>query len=262
MRLYRVEVQNGQLTVLLNVAALNLSPDQLNFLGYAIRDTAARAQARAVRNVSGYPVTYDGKVFRVVVRTGALKGAIDMQWPYQSPLQARVFVNGAMTAAPFQAGDRLVKPSPVSAYAAAIEFGHEEIDLKKFMQGKIVPFFASRTAGSTGPFAVRGLTEVEGSNGALWENKALNIKLTHPLFGTAKGPMYFQKRGGTAAYQGAKGGGGSYYIAFRRVGKTGWIIPAAKPRPFMRAAATGPQAQRDARQNTLERLRALMRPAP
>lgn len=255
--LYRVEVDNRQLRVLLNTARLELSPEQMTFMGGAMRNLATRVQARAVRNVSGYPVHYDGRIFRVVVRTGTLKGAIESEWPYQSALQARVYVNGAHTAVPFQQGDRTVKPRPVAAYAAAIEYGHGEIDLKKTMMGKTVPFFASRTSNSTGPFSVRGLTPVDGSDGALWENKRLNARLAHPLWhGGRKGPMQFQRRV-AAAYAGGKQGGGTYYIAFRKVGKHGWIIPAARERPFMRAAAR--QSQADARRLTGEQLTELLR---
>lgn len=247
--LYRIELQDNQLRVLLNTAKLNLSPDQLSKLGLTMRDSAARVQARAVANVSGRPVRYDGRVFRVVPRTGALKGAIDMQWPYQSPLQARVFVDGNRMSMPEQIGGRAIKPRPVGEYAAAIEYGHGPIDLKKTMMGKTVPFFASRSANTTGPYNARGLVEVPGTAGKLWENKALNVKLTHPLFGrsttTPKSPMYFRQQRTHAAYKGATGGAGTYYIAFRKVGKKGWIIPAAKPRPFMRAALH--QSERDTR---------------
>lgn len=255
MSLYRVETQGNELRVLLNTARLKLNPSQLNNLGFAVRDLAARVQARAVRNVSGYPVQYDGKVFRVVVRTGTLKGAIDMQWPYQTVLWARVFVNGAHTSQVQAIGGYIPKPVPVRRYAAAIEFGHPPIDLKQFMRGKTVPFFASRTANTTGPFAARGLTPVDDT-GEMWENKALNRKLTHPLWGR-KGPMYFQRKAGKIEGY----GGGAYYIAFRKVGKTGWVIPAAKPRPFMRAAGTSPASQRDARRLTSQRLRMLLEDA-
>jgi len=247
--LFRVEVENNQLRVLLNTARLQLDPSQLNFLGTAIRDAAARVQARAVRNVSGTPVQYDGRVFRVVVRTGALKGAIDMQWPYQSALQARVYVNGAHTSIPENVGGYISRPVPVSKYAAAIEYGHGPIDLKQTMQGKTVPFFASRSANSTGPYSARGVTHVEGD---MWENKPLNAKLQ----AQGKNPMLFQRRSTKAAYSGAKNGGGAYFIAFRKVGKTGWVIPAAQPRPFMRAALK--QSERDTRELVRDRLVELM----
>lgn len=252
--LFRVEIENNQLRVLLDTAKLGLTAEQLNVLGGAIRDSAARVQARAVRNVKGYPVQYDGRVFRVKTVTGALAASIDMQWPYQTVLQARVYVNGAHTAQGQMVNGVFTKPRPVAAYAAAIEFGHAEIDLKQFMQGKVVPFFASRTKNSTGPFAARGLTEVAGTGGQLWENIQLSVKL-----GTqGKAPMQFRRMATKAAYSGGKHGGGAYYIAFRRVGKTGWIIPAAKPRPFMRAALA--QSERDVRANVRQRLAQILQP--
>lgn len=253
--LYRLEVDDRQLRVLLNTAKLKLSPAQLGFLGYAIRDTAERARIRVIRNVSGYPVYYDGKAFRVQVRTGALKGAIEMEWPYQGPLQARVYVNGSHTAQPFKMGDGVVKPRPVATYAAAIEYGHGPIDLKKYMMGKTVPFFASRSASSTGPFTARGLTPVTDMPGDLWENRALNNRLQ----AAGKRPMHFQRRR-ARAYTSQKKGAGSYYIAFRKVGKHGWVIPEAQPRPFMRAGTLGPAAQKDARRFTAARLVELMTP--
>jgi hypothetical protein len=68
--------------------------------------------------------------------------------------------------------------------------------------------------------------------------------------------MYFQQRRATSGY--SKGGAGTYYIAFRKVGKKGWVIPAARARPFMRAAATGPASQRDARELTRDRLQGIL----
>lgn len=253
--LYRIEVNDKQLAVVLDTAKLQLKPAQLELMGLAIRDVAERARTRVVRNVSGYPVFYDGTAFRVQVRTGALKGAIEMEWPYQSPLQARVYVNGAQTGQPMQQGDRVVKPRPVGDYAAAIEYGHGPIDLKQFMMGKTVPFFASRSANSTGPFSARGLTPVDGSGERLWENKELNNRLA----AKGKKPMHFQQRK-ARAYTSQSKGAGSYYIAFRRVGKHGWIIPAAKPRPFMRAGTTGRATQEDARRFTAEHLVKLLTP--
>jgi integrase len=108
--------------------------------------------------------------------------------------------------------------------AGAIEYGHAEIDLKKTMQGKIVPFFASKSATATGPYAARGLDQIGKSN--QYTSKSLNNKLQ----ALGKANMNFTKHAG----KGPTGGAGAYYISFRRVGKTGWIIPAAKPRPFMR----------------------------
>ena len=250
--LYSVQVHDSSLRVLLNTSRLNLNPAQVLRMGEAVRDLSAAVQARAIRNVSGYPVQFEGGVFRVNTVTSALKGAIDLEYPYQSPLQGRVFVNGAMTAAAIQIAGGLVKPRPVSDYASAIEDGHGEIDLKKTMLGKTVPFFAARSQSATGPYAGRGLRP-EGSDtgeGSQWTDDALNHKLSSK---GAKGPMTFERRitGGTK-------GAGSYYITFRKVGKTGWIIPAAKPRPFMRAAATGPATQADARSLTSAKLKEVL----
>jgi hypothetical protein len=248
--LYSVQVHDSSLRVMLNTAKLNLNPAQVLRMGEAVRDLSANVQARAVRNVSGYPVQYEGGVFRVKSQTGALKGAIEQQWPYQSPLQARVFVNGAMSGAAIQIAGALVKPRPVSDYAGAIESGHGEIDLKKTMMGKTVPFFAARSQNATGPYAGRGLRP-EGSG---WVDDALNHKLSSK---GAKGPMSFKRhkiKGGTR-------GAGSYYVTFRKVGKTGWIIPAAKPRPFMRAAGTGQATQADARSLTAAKLKEVLRDA-
>lgn len=207
-------------------------------LSDGIRQWGALVQARAVRNVTGYPVVYQGGVFRVMVRTGTLRGAIELQWPYESPYQARVFVNGAVTNPGDTPGGGRSRPTPVWKYASAIEFGHDEIDLKKFMRGKVVPFFASRGAKSRGPFAARGLEPVDARDtdyGSRWQSEALNRKLA----AKGKGPMTFEKKGGNAAYQGAKRGASTYFISFRRVGDTGWVIPRALPRPFMRAALEG-----------------------
>jgi hypothetical protein len=53
-------------------------------LGQAIRKWGVLVQTRAVYNVTGHPVSYEGGFFVVRVRTGALRGAIELQWPYQS----------------------------------------------------------------------------------------------------------------------------------------------------------------------------------
>lgn len=235
---YQLRIDTKQLRVLSARAHLPLNdPKVMAAMGAGIRAWGALVQARAVRNVSGYPVVYDGGVFRVQVRTSTLKGSIELQWPYQSNLQARVFVNGTHTANVAQPGGS-VRSQSVADYAAAIEMGHKAIDLKQFMQGKVVPFFGARGKSARGPFAARGLTPaVPGSEdyGSQWQSEHLNNKLA----AKGKAPMYFTKKGGGEVYQAGKKGGSTYFIAFRRVGKTGWIIPAAKPRPFMRAAVTG-----------------------
>lgn len=227
---YILRVDAGQLKVF--IQTLDTLPSQQKLI-QAIKSGAEMVRQQAVINVSGYPVTIDGNMFRVMVRTGTLKGSMETAWPYGgSPLTAKVFVNGTMTAPP-QGG--IGRPRPVSDYAGAIEWGHAEIDLKLTMMGKVVPFFASRGFKTYGPFSVRGLKpneEGKDDYGDLFHNPDLNAKLA----AQNKNPMNFQKRGGKSAYEGGKKGGTSYYIAFRRVGKTGWVIPAAKPRPFMRAA--------------------------
>lgn len=200
----------------------------------AIRDAAALVQHRAVLNVGGQPVQWSGGYFKVHPRTGALRNSIKVAYPWHSRFTARVFVDGTQTGIERTPGTAFgLKVTPVSEYAGAIEWGHKAIDLKLTMQGKVVPFFASRGARSQGPYSARGLEPVEKGQtkfGSLWQNTALNAKLQSQ----GKAPMHFQKKGKSAAYHGH--GAGTFFIAFRRVGKTGWIIPEAEPRPFMRAA--------------------------
>ena len=212
-------------------------PEVQTALANAIRQWGALVQARAVRNVTGYPVVYSGGVFRVMVRTGTLRGSIELQYPYEGPFTARVFVNGAHMN-PGSTPGAPGRPVPVSEYAGAIEFGHGEIDLKKTMRGKTVPFFAARSARARGPYAATGLDPVDVHNqdyGSAWTSQTLNRKLA----AKNKGPMTFEKKGGNPAYTGAKRGASTYFIAFRKVGATGWVIPEAKPRPFMAAALEG-----------------------
>lgn len=238
---YRVEVRTDALRVLIaRTRGPFGGPGVQAALTQGVRQWGAMVQARAVRNVTGYPVVYDGQVFRIMVRTGTLRGSIELQHPYHGPFQARVFVNGtAMNPGenPGGAGGA-PRPRPVSAYAMAIEVGHGPIDLKKTMMGKVVPFFAARSSKARGPYAATGLEPVDErsqSYGSRWVSEQLNRKLA----AKNKGPMVFEKMGGNAAYTGAKRGASTYFISFRRVGKTGWVIPAAKPRPFMRAAVEG-----------------------
>lgn len=238
--IYQLVVDAGKLKVLIEKMHLPANASTSLALGRLIRDAAEMVRTRAVWNVSGYPVVFEGGVFRVMVRTGALKGSMEVQWPFQTALRARVFVNGTMTAtAAQQVGGFIVKAVAVSQYAGSIEWGHKEIDLKKTMLGKTVPFFASRTQNTRGPYSVRGLQAVtpgEDQNGSMFHNVQLNAKLA----AQGHGPMAFQRKaGGTSTY--ASKGGGSYYIAFRKVGKTGWIIPEAKPRPFLKAALVNTQ---------------------
>lgn len=234
---YRAEVHTKALMVLIERTRGPFGgPPVRHALGEGIRTWGGLIQARAVRNVSGYPVVYDGQVFRVMVRTGALKGAIELQYPYQGPFTARVFVNGAAMNPGTDQPGMVRRPVPVSDYAMAVESGHGEIDLKKTMKGKTVPFFASRGAKSQGPFAARGLVPIDERStgfGSRWTSETHNAKLA----AAGKGPMVFEKKGGKAAF--VHGGGGAYFISFRRVGDKGWVIPKAKPRPFMGAALQG-----------------------
>ena len=200
----------------------------------AIKTGAEMVRQQAVINVGGYPVSFDGNTFRVMVRTGALKGSIETQWPYGgNPLTAKVFVNGTyMRPADPTHNTKVIS---VADYAGSIEWGHKAIDLKLTMMGKVVPFFASKGFNTYGPYSVRGVKPNEEGHedyGDQFHNPNLNAKLA----AQGKAPMNFTKRGGKSAYEGGKKGGTSYYIAFRRVGKTGWVIPEARPRPFMRAA--------------------------
>ena len=239
---YRLTIDGRKLRALIDRTRTPTDPQFIGKIGQAIRQWGALVQARAVRNVSGFPVIYQGGGFRVMVRTGTLKGAIELQYPFGSPFQARVYVNGTHTSpgggGP-STGGWLAKPRPVSDYAGSIEWGHPAIDLKQHMQGKTVPFFASRGQNSRGPYTARGLkasdTNAQGY-GSGWVNEALNAKLA----AKGKASMIFTKRGGATAF---KGNSSTYFLTFRRVGKTGWVIPAARPRPFMRAALEGTKDQ-------------------
>lgn len=212
------------------------SPQIVNALGQAVRKWGVLLQTRARYNVSGHPVSYQGGYFVVRVRTGALQNSIELQWPYTSAFMARVFVNGTVMNPGEIAEAGFARPRPVSEYAWAIEAGHDEIDLKKTMQGKTVPFFGQRQNKIRGPYAAGGLQPTDPDStdyGSKWRSADLDAKLA----AKGKGPMDFTKKGGHPAYKGS--GAGTYFISYRKVGKTGWIIPKAAPRPFMRAALEG-----------------------
>jgi hypothetical protein len=240
MPAYQLKVDASRLQVLIDRTHWPIhNPHVVNILGQAVRKHGVMVQARAVRNVGGWPVTYNGRVFIVRPRTGTLKSSIELQWPYGSTFTARVYVNGAYTTPAPGAGGFIGKPQPVSEYASAIEDGHKPIDLKLTMLGKTIPFFAARSANARGPYAATGLSPVDPTEkgyGSRWESQKLNARLA----AKGKGPMIFTKQGGKAGYQGSSS---SYYISFRRVGRKGWIVPEAKPRPFMRAAAEGTREQ-------------------
>ncbi len=233
MPLIEARYDHGQLTALMQRATLKRIGANNRALGEGVRDSAERIRTRAVRNVSGYPVTFTGGAFRVQVKTGALKGAMETEWPYGDALTARVFVNGSHTSTS-NTGGYPGKPVPVSRYAAAIEYGHKEIDLKKSMLGKTVPFFGARAQNAVGAYAATGLRKTMyltgDSEGVLTERHAYkSLSFDAKLRAKGKQPMNFARKR-TAS-------GGAYFIAFRKVGKKGWIIPEAKPRPFMAAAA-------------------------
>lgn len=237
---YQLELNRRQIVWLLKA----LRPDKrliAGELGKAVKAAGVALQTQAVRNVSGYPVIYEGGAFRVRVQTGALKGSISLQFPYRNEYAARVYVNGSHTASGTKT---FTKPKPVSDYAGAVEWGHGPIDLKKTMQGRVVPFFGARSDKATGPYAATGVKLVKtlkmGADGILehetsYQSESLNKKLR----AKGKPAMRFKKIKPDT--------GGSYFIAFRTVGKTGWIIPAARPRPFMRAALSNIRGQAEGR---------------
>lgn len=226
MSAYELTINGGQAAELLNRMRLSPSSPEAGRIGRGVSAAAQIVQERAIRNVSGYPVYYEGGVFRVAVRTGTLKGAIERQWPYGTVFKARVFVNGTHTAVEQAPGMRS-KPRPVSQYAAAIEYGHAEIDLKKTMKGKTVPFYGARSKSANGPYAARGLEKVDNGPGV---GKYASVEHSMRLAEKGKPTMYFARK---------RTESGAYFIAFRKVGNTGWIIPAAKPRPFMASALEG-----------------------
>lgn len=236
--MYRLELEGDKLNALLKVAHLPRDPGAVaGMFGPLVLQAGKTVQARVIYNLGGFPVQYDGKVFRVRVVTGALRGSIELQWPYQTALSARVFVNGAHTADQGRLDKLpggLSKPRPVSEYARAVEEGHGEIDLKKTMMGKTVPFYAARSKATGGsPYATRPVIPVMEGHARLgdWFH---NPDFDRKLAARGKQPMFFQKRGAKTAPEGK--GGGAYYISFRKVGKTGWVIPAKEGRPYMKAA--------------------------
>jgi hypothetical protein len=139
---------------------------------------ARMTQQRAVWNVSGNPVTFQGKTFIVNRQTGKLARSI--QVVDTRPLSAAVEAS--------------------AEYASDVELGTRgPTDLKQTkLAGKVVPLRLSKRIGQ----AVAA-------------------------FGGAKA---VQKKATTGRVMGTE------YIAFRRVGKTGWIIPQRAGRPFMAEA--------------------------
>ena len=216
------------------IARVGLEGPARQYLGQVVKKVGMIVQTRAIYNVTGHPFTsVFGETSIVRVRTGALRGSIELQYPYQNDLTFRVYCNGAVTSNGEKFGGFSSKPRPVRDYAWAIEMGHPKIDLKKTkLAGKTVPFFAARSASARGPYTATGLTPVipgQQSYGAKFQSNQFNAKLA----AKGKQPMWFTKKGGKSTHY---GGSSSYFIAFRKVGKTGWIVPLARPRPFMRTA--------------------------
>ena len=242
-KLYTVKADSERVRVLADKLALPDSAVQRR-VGQAIQVGAELLRAQAVTNTGGYPVVErTAGMFRVKVRTGTLRGSIETTWPYGSQFVARVYVNGTRIASEADPTGK-VRTTPVNQYAGAIEWGHDEIDLKRTMRGKRVPFFASVGQRTQGPYAARGARPVipdQTGIGSAWRSSSLDAKLQ----AKGKNPMVFIKRGGKK-YLKSGAMGGTYLIAFRTVGDRGWVIPAARPRPFMRAAAqkTAPKIAR------------------
>jgi hypothetical protein len=86
-----------------------------------------------------------------------------------------------------------------------------------------------------GPYAAGGLKPVDAKHTDYGSSGAARAR--REAAGQGQGPDELHQEGRAPAYKGS--GAGTYFIAFRRVGKTGWIIPKAAPRPFMRAALEG-----------------------
>lgn len=97
-------------------------------------------------------------------------------------------------------------------YAGFVEGGHGAIDLKQTMQGKIVPLPVDITSAKA--MQRMQAQQAKGIAGV----SASGLKVTKITASTGR----FM---------------GSRAVVFRRVGKTGWIIPAQAPRPFGQAAA-------------------------
>src|ERR1039458_4021936 len=130
--LFKLVVENSQLQVILNRAKLRLTPAELGQVGQGLAMAAGEVQKQAVVNVTGNVVVFEGGSFKINTVTGTLRGSINMEWPYQDWLQARVYVNGTYSIEGSVRPDGSIgKSAPVSKYAASIEYGHVEIDLKK-----------------------------------------------------------------------------------------------------------------------------------
>jgi len=110
---------------------------------------------------------------------------------------------------------QITYPNPLAAvieasaeYASDVEKGHGPVDLKQTsLAGKIVPLPVTKMQ-----YQMAKAAEKAG-------------------FGTVSGLKKISLVASTGKVMGSK------FVIFRRVGKTGWIIPAQKPRPFMAETA-------------------------
>jgi hypothetical protein len=103
--------------------------------------------------------------------------------------------------------------------------------------GKTVPFFGSTAKTARGPYAADGLKPVARRQGVRRAVPVGQAERQARRQGQEPDALREARRQGLVRR--ARGGAGTYFIAFRKVGKTGWIIPRAAPRPFMRAALEG-----------------------
>jgi hypothetical protein len=141
---YRLTLDMNQLLVLVARTRFPLSnPAAVRHMGQAVRSTARWCRPAPSTTCPATRSSTRAACSACRSRPGALKGAIELEWPYGSLFTCRVYVNGAHTSTGRSAPGFPSKPRPVSDYAGAIEEGHDEIDLKKTMLGKTVPFFGS-----------------------------------------------------------------------------------------------------------------------
>jgi hypothetical protein len=171
-------------------------------MGQSIRKWGALVQARAVRNVTGYPVVYEGGVFRVKVAPARCAARSSCSGPTGPCCGPRVRQRHLHRDDDGPAATRAPNRSPTTP--AAIELGHKAIDLKQFMMGKIVPFFGARSQSARGPYAATGLEPLDPAQKAT--GRVAERAAQPRLQAKSKGPMTFTKKGGNAAYTGAKKG--------------------------------------------------------
>lgn len=166
-------------------------------------------QREAVANASGRVVEFHGQHFSINRITGNLVRNIHL---VPGPLSASVVAD--------------------ADYAAAVEAGHPAIDLKKFMAGKIVPLpIGSGVAASAQTFMQ-----------ALGSKAYLSTDSKGKVISTVNGLRVQNQYASTGKLVGQRA------VLFRRVpvDGSGWIIPAAKPRPFLAAAAATVQPKFEA----------------